>query len=86
MDALGKPHCEMLLLWVNLSSVKMRDEVPIALVPLTSSLPPSSMQPATKYPYKAATIMTTEIQELLSQAMLDTLVLAPERTTPRRLP
>ena len=83
---LGKLHHKMSLLWVNPSSVKLSGEAPIASVLLTSSLLPSSMQPTTKYPCDATTGMTAEIQELLSQAMLNTSVLVPGHATPRRSP
>ena len=82
---LGKPCHEMSLLWVNLSSMKQSNEASIALIPLMSSLQPSSMQPTMKNPCETATSMTAEIQELLSWAMLNTLVPAPGNTTPRRL-
>ena len=71
MDALGKPTCEPSLLQVYLSNMKLGDEASIASVPM-SSMPPSSMHPTTKYPCEAASSMTTELQELLSWAMLDT--------------
>ena len=49
-DALNEPTHEPSLLWVNLSSMKLRDEVPITSVPSTSSMPLSSMHPTMKYP------------------------------------
>ena len=84
MDALSKHAHEPRFLWINLSSMKQRDEAPVTLVPPTSSVPPSSTHPATNYPCEAATSMTTELQGLLSWATLDTSELAPEHTTPRR--
>ena len=83
-DVLGEPAHKPLLLQVNLSSMKLRDEMPIAPVPPVSSTPPSSMHPAVKHPCKTATSMTAELQELLSWITLDASDLAPGHTTPRR--
>ena len=81
----SKTTHEPSLLQVNLSSMKPRDEMPITLVPLIASMPPSSMHPTAEHPSEIATSMTIELQELLSQAMPDTSDPVPGCTAPRRL-
>ena len=82
----SQPTCEPLLLQVNLSSMKPRDETPIGLVPLIASMPLSSMQHAMEHPSEIATSMTVELQELLLQAMPNTSDPVPGHPAPRRLP
>ena len=83
----SEPTCEPLLLQVNLSSVKPKDETPFAVVPLTSlNATLLHVHPAVEHPSETATSMTTELQKLLSWAMPDTSDPVPGITAPRRLP
>ena len=74
MGTLGKPVHEPLLLQVDLSSIRLRGQMPIMPAPHRASTTPSSPHSAMECPSKTATCpsMATELQELLSQAMLDT--------------
>ena len=86
MDTLGKPACKPWLLKVDLSSVKLRDQMPIASAPHRASTPPSPLHSAMECPSETATStsMAAKLQELLSQAMLDTSGSVPGNTTLRR--
>ena len=74
MNTLGKPVCEPLLLQVDLSSVSLRDQMPIMPTPFRASTPPSPLHSAMECPSEIATwpSMATKLQELLSWVMLDT--------------
>ena len=86
MDTLGKPVHEPLLLQVDLSSIRPRDQMPITPPPCGASTPPSSPHSDTECPSETAThpSMATELQELLSQVKLDTSSPASGDTTLRR--
>ena len=86
MDTLGGPVCEPSLLQVNLPSVRARDQMPITPAPCRASTLPSSLHSAMECPSKTSThpSMADELQELLSQAVLDTSSPASEDSTPRR--
>ena len=82
----GESTHEPSLLQVNLSSMKLRDEMPFTLVPLTASMLPSSssMHPAAEHPSETATSITTDLEELLSWAATDTSDSVPGHTAPQR--
>ena len=86
MDTLGEPAHKPLLLKGDLSSVKLRDQMPITSAPHRASTSPSSLHSATEHPSETATrtTMAAKLQELLSQARLSTLGSVPGHTTPRR--
>ena len=83
MDALSKPTCEPSLLWVNLFSIKLRDEVPNALVPSCPQChPPSCILPQVSlwgsYQHDHRATKT------LSWTTLNTSDQVPGHITPRR--
>ena len=86
MDALGKPTHKPLLLKVDLSSIKPRDQMSIAPASCTTSTSPSPPHSTMGHPSgtTTSTSMTAELHKLLSWAILDTYGSVPGHTTPRR--
>ena len=86
MDPLGRPAHEPLPLSVDLSSIKLRDQIPIAPAPCTASTSPSSPHSAMEHPNgtTTSTSMAAELHKLLSQAVLNTSCSVPGHTTLRR--
>ena len=86
MDVLGKPAHEPSFLLVDLSWVTQGDCMPKAPAPHRISTPPSPSHITMEHPTKTDShiSMTTEVQELLSWAMLDTSSQASGDSTPKR--
>ena len=86
MNTLSRPVCKSLLLQVDLPWAMPSDKMPLVPGPHKASTPPSSPHSATECPSEMAncTSMATELQELLSQTVLDTSAPASWDSTLRR--
>ena len=73
VNMLGAPAHESSFLLVDLSQVTLGDHAPEASAPCRTSTPTSPSHPAMEHPPKADShiSMTSEVQELLSHAILD---------------
>ena len=86
MDTLSRPVHKPSPLQMDLPSVRLRDQTPITPAPCGASTPPPSLHSTMECPSETAThpSMATELQELLSQVVLDTSSPASGDSTPRR--
>ena len=86
MGTLCKPVCKPSLLWVNLFSIMLGGQMPIAPAPCRASTLPSSPHSAMECPRVTATHtrMAAKLQELLSRAVLNTSSPVPGHNTSKR--